>query len=70
MAEMLDPGNIGKGFCLKCKTPLDIILPDENAVRIFCVPCTKDIKERVKAAKNNPNAKRMVIDGKTAKRIG
>lgn len=66
----LDPGNIGKGFCLKCKTPLEILLPDENLVRIFCIQCTKDVKERVAAAKNNPNAKRMVIDGKTAKRIG
>jgi len=67
---MLDPGNVGKGFCLKCKEPFSVLLPDEDSVRLFCIPCTKDVKARVAAAKNNPNAKRMVLDGRTSKRIG
>jgi hypothetical protein len=53
------PGNIDKGFCLKCKTPLVIEVVD--SIQILCQPCVKDIKEIVAAAKGNPNVKRDVI---------
>jgi hypothetical protein len=69
MTGMLDPGNVGKGFCLKCKTPLEILLPDETAVRLFCLDCTKKIKQNVESGKNNPNRKRMKLNKKTGRRI-
>jgi len=61
----MDPGNVNKGFCLKCKTPLLIDLPDEDRIRLLCTDCTRDVKERLRHTKNNPNLKRMVIMGNT-----
>ena len=64
---MVDPGNVNKGFCLKCKIPLLVDLPDENRIRLLCVDCTREVKERLKHTKNNPNLKRIVIHADTYK---
>lgn len=58
---MVDPGNVGRGFCLKCKTPLLIELPDDKRVRLLCLDCTKQVHEKLRHSKNNPNIKRIVI---------
>jgi hypothetical protein len=53
------PGNIDKGFCLKCKTPLVLELPDK--IQFLCGECVKDVKAIVAASKGNPDLKRFVI---------
>ena len=54
------PGNIDKGFCLKCKTPLVLELIDK--IQILCGECVRDIKDIVANAKGNPDLKRMVLE--------
>jgi len=53
------PGNVDKGFCIKCKTPLLVELPDK--IRYLCPNCVREIKEKLVAAKGNPNMKRIVL---------
>jgi hypothetical protein len=64
-----NPGNLGKGYCLKCKTPMMIDLPDENAVRLLCLDCTKEVQHLIRHSKSNANLKRFVIHGKTFKPV-
>ena len=65
----MDPGNLGKGWCIKCKIPMMIDLPDENKVRLLCLDCTKDVQEFMRHSKGNKDLKRIVIHGKTYKQI-
>lgn len=65
----MDPGNVNSGMCLKCKIPMLIDLPDQNAVRLFCPDCTRDVQEFVRTSKGNKDLKRIVIHGKTFKTI-
>ena len=53
------PGNVDKGFCLKCKTPLVVELPDK--IRYLCPSCVKEVKEKLAHAKGNKNLKRIVL---------
>jgi hypothetical protein len=46
-----------------------IDMPDENAVRILCLDCTKEVKEKIKHIKSDPNRQRIVIHGGTFKTI-
>jgi len=54
------PGDLGKGFCIKCKIPLVVELPEK--IRFLCPECVRDINELVRTAKDNPDMKRMVIE--------
>ncbi len=58
--EVGTPGNIDKGFCLKCKTPLVIELIDK--IQILCAECVMDIKELVRTADSRPGLRRMVLE--------
>jgi hypothetical protein len=58
--EVGTPGNIDKGFCLKCKTPMLIELVEE--IRILCPDCVRDIRDLVENSKNNPDMKRFVLE--------
>jgi hypothetical protein len=53
------PGNIDKGYCIKCRTPLVVELPDK--IRFLCTDCVREVNKMVQAAKGNPNMKRMVL---------
>jgi len=53
------PGNLDKGFCLKCKQPLMVELPDR--IRYLCPNCVREVKELVKSAKGNDNIKKIVL---------
>lgn len=54
------PGNIDKGFCLKCKTPLVLELPEK--IQFLCGECVKDIKAIVASSKGNADLKRLVLE--------
>lgn len=64
-----DPGNLNRGMCLKCKTPMMIEMPDDNAVRILCLDCTREVQEFIRTSKSNKNLKRIVLHSGTFKTI-
>ena len=54
-----DPGNIGKGYCLKCKMPMVVEMP--GRVRVLCTDCAKEVHEIIRTSKSNKNLKRTVL---------
>ena len=65
--EVGTPGNMDKGFCLKCKTPLVLELIDR--IQFLCTVCVRDVAERVVAAKGNSDVKKFVLQPGQYRRV-
>lgn len=54
------PGNVDKGYCIKCKVPLLVEVPGQ--IRFLCPDCVKEVKAIMRDSKSNKNLKRTVLE--------